>query len=101
MASTAEFRRCGRGSGIRTRDPLLPKQVLYLAELCPDTTVKGCVPRCGGLVKRAVWQKRASDQISQGSTSPAKRFARGCRHFPPAAGLPKMGWTTSDPGLTS
>jgi hypothetical protein len=27
----------GRGSGIRTRDPLLPKQVLYQAELCPDT----------------------------------------------------------------
>ena len=26
----------GRGSGIRTRDPLLPKQVLYQAELCPD-----------------------------------------------------------------
>jgi hypothetical protein len=27
----------GRGSGIRTRDPLLPKQVLYQAELCPDS----------------------------------------------------------------
>ena len=26
---------CGRGSVIRTRDPLLPKQVLYQAELCP------------------------------------------------------------------
>src|SRR5215470_15998800 len=26
----------GRGGGIRTRDPLLPKQVLYQAELRPD-----------------------------------------------------------------
>ena len=25
----------GRGSGIRTRDFLLPKQALYQAELCP------------------------------------------------------------------
>ena len=29
----------GRGSGIRTRDPLLPKQVLYQAELCPDRSI--------------------------------------------------------------
>src|SRR5262245_43644131 len=27
----------GRGSRIRTCGPLLPKQVLYQAELCPDT----------------------------------------------------------------
>ena len=27
----------GRGRGIRTPGPLLPKQVLYQAELCPDT----------------------------------------------------------------
>ena len=26
----------GRGRGIRTPGPLLPKQVLYQAELCPD-----------------------------------------------------------------
>ena len=26
----------GRGSRIRTCGPLLPKQVLYQAELCPD-----------------------------------------------------------------
>jgi hypothetical protein len=37
-ASTAQrIDIAGRGSGIRTRDPLLPKQVLYQAELCPDT----------------------------------------------------------------
>ena len=29
----------GRGRGIRTPGPLLPKQVLYQAELCPDA---GC-----------------------------------------------------------
>ena len=28
----------GRGSRIRTCGPLLPKQVLYQAELCPDTS---------------------------------------------------------------
>jgi hypothetical protein len=26
----------GRGNTIRTCDPLLPKQTLYQAELCPD-----------------------------------------------------------------
>ena len=29
----------GRGSRIRTCGPLLPKQVLYQAELCPDTLI--------------------------------------------------------------
>jgi hypothetical protein len=29
----------GRGRGIRTPGPLLPKQVLYQAELCPDRNV--------------------------------------------------------------
>jgi hypothetical protein len=28
----------GRGSRIRTCGPLLPKQVLYQAELCPDVS---------------------------------------------------------------
>jgi hypothetical protein len=35
----------GRGSRIRTCGPLLPKQVLYQAELCPDTcNIKALVP---------------------------------------------------------
>jgi hypothetical protein len=29
----------GRGSRIRTCGPLLPKQVLYQAELCPDARI--------------------------------------------------------------
>jgi hypothetical protein len=33
MARTEKY---GRGGGIRTRDPLLPKQVLYQAELRPE-----------------------------------------------------------------
>jgi hypothetical protein len=32
------FKKNGRGMGIRTPDPLLPKQMLYQAELCPDTS---------------------------------------------------------------
>jgi hypothetical protein len=31
------FRKIGRGDRIRTHDPLLPKQMLYQAELRPDT----------------------------------------------------------------
>ena len=31
----------GRGSRIRTCGPLLPKQVLYQAELCPDAGLAG------------------------------------------------------------
>ena len=36
VPSRAKRRVVGRGGGIRTRDPLLPKQVLYQAELRPD-----------------------------------------------------------------
>ena len=47
----------GRGSGIRTRDPLLPKQVLYQAELCPDVAM--------GIVFWDVLRRRSSPkQIS-------------------------------------
>ena len=44
----------GRGGGIRTRDPLLPKQMFYQAELRPDnaTCRHGiCVPSSVGCVK--------------------------------------------------
>ena len=37
----------GRGAGIRTPDPLLPKQVLYQAELRPDCFRNA--KRCGGI----------------------------------------------------
>ena len=100
-------RRLGRGSGIRTRDPLLPKQVLYLAELCPDTTVRGCVPLCGPLVKHAVWHMCARDRIltmfqpkQWSSRQMSGGYARLNPHLPPCEDLLKRGCSTRDPGFT-
>ena len=39
----AGHRNLGRGSRIRTCGPLLPKQVLYQAELCPDTLFSSAI----------------------------------------------------------
>ncbi len=39
MPINEEQKKSGRGAGIRTPDPLLPKQVLYQAELRPDISV--------------------------------------------------------------
>lgn len=41
----------GRGDMIRTRDPLLPKQMLYQAELHPDDLHSEGVPCSSGQVK--------------------------------------------------
>lgn len=41
-SGTTKTGRRGRGDMIRTRDPLLPKQMLYQAELHPDASCHGC-----------------------------------------------------------
>ena len=44
----------GRGSRIRTCGPLLPKQVLYQAELCPDTLILQNNWRCRVFILKLV-----------------------------------------------
>jgi hypothetical protein len=47
----------GRGERIRTSDPLLPKQMLYQAELRPDLIRPGL----GGPGMVAAWRRGATD----------------------------------------
>jgi hypothetical protein len=68
----------GRGTGIRTPDPLLPKQVLYQAELCPDTSGRCneasspddvCVPSLALNVKHGerFWLEISCDKVAHSS----------------------------------
>ena len=57
------FGRHGRGRGIRTPDPLLPKQVRYQTALCPGVVSHAC--QTGGAMIRTVpYPVNVRDRIS-------------------------------------
>ena len=65
----------GRGRGIRTPGPLLPKQVLYQAELCPDAS-------CGNKIG---WTSPAHVDAPRGAIPPSTLFRFAAQRFNPSA----------------
>ena len=63
--------RIGRGGGTRTRDPLLPKQVLYQAELRPDAAMQCPFARVPS--RRGSFQGRRIDSIARFEAKPLRR----------------------------
>ena len=78
--------RVGRGGRIRTYDPLLPKQVLYQAELRPDTA-RALVS--GGF--RPLRQGGEAPEIGHSGTIPGNRGRRNCTGMSEPASGPSEG----------
>ena len=77
----------GRGRGIRTPGPLLPKQVLYQAELCPGPWGRVCAPnasnrQANGAISVAVAARqaaRARQTMAELKRNLASRIGTGLR----------------------